>query len=234
MKYGWIFEIPLQHRIGRGYIFDSNFIDENEAHKEIEKFYNKKIDVKRTINFETGRFDKSWIKNCIGLGLSQNFIEPLESTSIWMTISQLQLLSYYTDDLFENNQLSQNSYNQVISNNLDSAMNFVYLHYLTKRQDSDFWINFKKNNSIPDNLQNIINLYENGNLRYTDLHYTNKFSYFNLYSWLTIFEGLEFNKKNKNNKFWKKHLINSIDEYKLFMDKSVEKSLSHYDFLKNL
>ena len=234
MKYGWIFEIPLQHRIGRGYIFDSDFIDENEAHKEIEKFYNKKIDIKRTVDFQTGRFDKAWVKNCIGLGLSQNFIEPLESTSIWMTISQLQLLPYYTDDLFENNQLSQNSYNQVISNNLDSAMNFVYLHYLTKRQDSDFWINFKKNNSIPDNLQNIINLYENGNLRYTDLHYTNKLSYFSLFSWLSIFEGLEFNKNNKVNKFWKNNLIPTISEYKKMMDENVEKSTSHYHFLKSL
>jgi hypothetical protein len=151
-----------------------------------------------------------------------------------MTISQLELISYYADDLFENNQSSQNSYNEVISNNLDSAMNFVYLHYLTKRQDSDFWINFKKNNSIPDNLQNIINLYEKGNLRYTDLHYKNKFSYFSLFSWLSIFEGLEFNKNNKGNKFWKDNLIPTIDEYKKMIDEKVEKSTSHYHFLKSL
>jgi hypothetical protein len=82
MKYGWIFEIPLQNRIGKGYIFDSDYINEMEAHHEAEKFYNKKIDVKRSISFETGRFDKAWVKNCIGLGLSQNFIEPLESTKV--------------------------------------------------------------------------------------------------------------------------------------------------------
>ncbi len=233
MKYGWIFEIPLQNRIGKGYIFDSDYINEMEAHHEIEKFYNKKIDVKRSISFETGRFDKAWVKNCIGLGLSQNFIEPLESTSLWMTISQLGVMSCFADDLFENNELSQKSYNEIISNNLDSAMDFIYLHYLTKRKDSEFWINFKKNNLMSDNLKNIINIYENGNLRFFDLNYNNKSSFFNLASYLTILNGLEFNKKNKNNDFWKNNSTISINEYKKILDENVEKSIYHYNFLKN-
>ena len=79
MKYGWTFEIPLQHRIGRGYIFDSDYIDENQAYDEVTKFYNEDIEVQKVITFDAGRMENAWVKNCIGLGLAQSFVRSFKT-----------------------------------------------------------------------------------------------------------------------------------------------------------
>ena len=73
MKNGWTFEIPLQHRTGRGYIFDSDYIDENKAHEEVEQFYKQDVEVQKVISFDAGRMQNAWVNNCIAIGLAQSF-----------------------------------------------------------------------------------------------------------------------------------------------------------------
>jgi hypothetical protein len=142
-------------------------------------------------------------------------------------------ISYQVSSDGRNNTFPGWEFLKIVNLPCDAAI--IFDRYILKKP-SDLENNLFAilSNVIPDNLQNIINLYENGNLRYTDLHYNNKFSYFGLFSWLSIFEGLEFNKNNKDNKFWKNNLIPTIDEYKKMIDESVEKSTSHYHFLKSL
>jgi tryptophan halogenase len=147
LKNGWVFEIPLQHRVGRGYIFDDRYINENQAIDEVEKTFNEKIEVKKIINFKSGRSKNCWVKNCIAIGLSYSFIEPLEATSIWTTTEQLNVLSHFFDNMFIENKNSIKLYNEINNNNLDKILNFIYLHYITKRKDSEFWINIK--NYVP-------------------------------------------------------------------------------------
>ena len=127
MKYGWIFEIPLQHRVGRGYIFDSDYINEEQALKECEEYYGEKINVKKVITFDAGRYDKVWVNNCLAVGLSANFIEPLEATSLFLTIEQLMLFNHFHNTWFEDNKNDRELYNSITGNNMKETLGFIYL-----------------------------------------------------------------------------------------------------------
>ena len=93
MKYGWMWMIPLQNRIGCGYNFDSSLTNVEEAKKEVEDFFNNKIEFRKEIDYNAGRFEKVWVENCIAVGLSSSFTEPIEATSIFNSINQLSLIS---------------------------------------------------------------------------------------------------------------------------------------------
>ena len=197
MKYGWVFEIPLQNRTGRGYIFDSDYINTDQACEELQTVYDD-VELLRTINFSAGRFTNSWIKNCIGLGLSTNFVEPLESTSIFTTIGQLKLLKKFKENIINQDENEIKNYNKIIGNNNDAILNFIYLHYLTKRRDSDFWLEFKDKNIPPQGMDLLLTDIENGQLNENSLP-KNTSSAFNLESYLHICNGLEmYSEQNIN------------------------------------
>jgi tryptophan halogenase len=88
-KYGWEFNIPLQSRIGRGYVFNNEMINADQALEELESVYGKNVKVTKEIKFNLGRMNKAWIKNVLSIGLSTGFVQPLEATAIHMTILQI-------------------------------------------------------------------------------------------------------------------------------------------------
>jgi len=188
MKYGWVWKIPLQHRCGAGYIFDSDYITDEEAFAEAKEMF-PDIEYTRTIKFDAGRFKKTWINNCIAVGLSSGFTEPLEATSIWMATEQLKLLETFIDVMFTNDEDTKKDYNEVIANNNDMVMEFLHYHYMTKRDDSPFWKEFRNKNNLPKfnvKLQQI----QKGNLRWYHTTGEKLSSTFNLMSWLHVGEGL--------------------------------------------
>ena len=164
MKYGWMWKIPLQHRYGCGYVYDSDLISEQDAVIEIEEFLGYKPDYPRkdkgSFSFEAGCYKKTWINNCIAIGLSSGFIEPLESTSIWGQLSSLHYifsnihLMYYKDNNF------YNEYNDYVYKINESIMEFIYLHYMSERSDSDFWTKFKDISKAPQRVQNTLELWK--------------------------------------------------------------------------
>ena len=84
MKYGWAWEIPLTHRIGNGYVYSSNFCSSDEAETELRGalgLLNNDTEA-RHLKMKVGRVEKHWHKNCLAVGLSQGFIEPLEATAL--------------------------------------------------------------------------------------------------------------------------------------------------------
>ena len=83
MDYGWMWRIPVYGRWGNGYIFNNEYINAGQAKKEVEKLLGREINVARNIKFDPGSLDRVWIKNCLAVGLSANFVEPLEATSIY-------------------------------------------------------------------------------------------------------------------------------------------------------
>lgn len=141
-KAGWMWQIPTADRIGAGYVFDSNFITQDQAQQEIESVLGHEIAPIRFLKFETGRLNKFWHKNCLAVGLCAAFAEPLEATSIHSTIVQLN--SFIFDYLKDTPQDTENSgaqtlYNRRMSNMYDDFKDFLVLHYQTKRSDSEFW-----------------------------------------------------------------------------------------------
>ena len=196
MKYGWMWKIPLQDRIGCGYVYDSDYINEEQAKAEAEEFYGQPLEIRKTLDLNAGRFENVWVKNCIAVGLSGNFIEPLESTSIWL---QLNVMSNLKDFLGEIDSLDEKNielFNKITANDVDEKMNFVYLHYLGKRDDSPFWREFKEKNPMPEKLASIMPLIKEGNIKYHHLNVYNCRSTFPLMSYLWICGGLELFEKS--------------------------------------
>ena len=153
MDYGWMWKIPLQHRYGCGYVFDSNFISDEDAVKEIENFlgfepqYPRKE--KGAFNFSPGCFEKIWIKNCLSIGLSSGFVEPLEATSIMQTIFTLQRFMSDKENLYTKNNFVKQKFNDIYLKDTEDIVDFLYLHYVTNKNNTTFWKNFTKNNKMP-------------------------------------------------------------------------------------
>jgi tryptophan halogenase len=126
---GWTWKIPTQKRYGNGYVFSSNYISSDEALNELNQHLNINTEKpSKYIQFETGRIDKSWVKNCVSIGLSSGFVEPLEAQSIGSSIVQsFALINYFQTWLL--NPKSSNKYNQQMSDTFNNTVDYIQLHY---------------------------------------------------------------------------------------------------------
>jgi tryptophan halogenase len=157
MDYGWMFSIPTYGRTGNGYIFDSDYINRDAAHAELEKFLGKSVEINREINFAPGALDTPWIKNCCAVGLSASFVEPLEASSIGTSIQQAFLLS---DLIINYDEPVIKKYNNLMSGILENIRDFIILHYLTKKSNTEFWIT-ARTVELPDSLSTKLDVWKN-------------------------------------------------------------------------
>jgi hypothetical protein len=150
MSSGWLFRIPTWGSHGNGYIYNNNFITKEEAIKEVEALYGFEISVGREFTFDPGKVDKAWIKNCVAVGLSGSFFEPLEATSIGTSIQQAFLLMHLLPGYTEK---SIDSYNKSFDSICYNIRDFIFLHYMGGRNDTDFWKSIS-DLEVPDSLYN--------------------------------------------------------------------------------
>lgn len=156
---GWTWRIPLQHRTGNGHVYCSGFTSDEEAGQVLmDGLDGRVLDTPRQLRFTTGRRRKSWIKNCVAIGLSSGFLEPLESTSINIIENSVGwLLQYFPDRDFS--PALANEFNRLVSQRYEFVRDFIILHYkVTDRNDSEFW-RYCAAMPIPDTLQHQIELF---------------------------------------------------------------------------
>jgi tryptophan halogenase len=153
MDYGWMWKIPLQHRFGAGYIFDSRHIAPDKAKEEVDVLLGTEVNVIKTIKFDAGHYKRVWIKNCLAVGLSAGFLEPLEATSIFQVIQELRMfLTIPTNFTTTNNQIIDR-FNAKYEKMSQNVVDFLYLHYLTDKTNTTFWKDFDKNNAMPESVK---------------------------------------------------------------------------------
>jgi tryptophan halogenase len=158
---GWMWTTPLADRKGNGYVFFDLCSSPDQAQKEIEDKLNQKIDPIKLLKFEAGRFKNSWNKNCLAIGFSFCFLEPLEATAIHSIIIQAYtfIFEYLKISLVETvNEGSINFYNKRINHLYDAFRDFIVLHYLGKRSDTVFWNFYKNECVIPERVKHLIEM----------------------------------------------------------------------------
>jgi len=182
MKYGWVWRIPVDGRYGCGYVFDSSYINEEQAIAEAEEYFGLKLESPKTFKFKAGTYDKTLINNCMAIGLAQSFVEPLEATSI--LISVVNITEFLEKDGINKYSELSSEFNTTCNTRNTEVVNFLYAHYMTSRNDSPFWNEFREKHKCPEAVSTIIS-----DINHDHRTYVND-STFSSSSWVAVTGGL--------------------------------------------
>lgn len=155
----WQWRIPLRHRVGNGLVYSGAYQDDESAQRQLmENIEGKPLTDPRVIKFQTGRRRKQWHKNCLAVGLSSGFLEPLESTSIHLI--QQNIVRFLR--LFPHREIRQievDEYNRLADFEMERIRDFIILHYkVTERDDTEFW-RYCRQMEVPDSLAAKIDMF---------------------------------------------------------------------------
>ena len=164
LKFGWVWKIPLTSRFGNGYVYSSEFVSAEDAEREMRDYLGSAARgaEARHLKMRVGRVENHWRKNCLAVGLSQVFIEPLEATALMLiqftvehfirTVERGEFTDRYRDHC-----------NEKINVAFEGVRDYVVAHYqLNKRDDSDYWIANREHAHRSDDLSAILDAWDNG------------------------------------------------------------------------
>ena len=159
-KAGWRWRIPLQHRVGNGHVYCSDFMGDDEAEARLRRGLDGEPEAEANfLRFNTGRRKKMWNKNVVAIGLSAGFLEPLESTGIHLIqLGIMKLMEFFPNR--EMDSAYSDEFNRVMQMEIERVKDFLILHYkATQRTDTDFW-NMVRTMELPEELQRKMDLFK--------------------------------------------------------------------------
>jgi len=210
---GWIWKIPIGDRYGTGYLYSSKFTSDEDAREKYNQWlidnFNTELETDRIIKYKPGYYEDYWIGNCLAVGLSSGFVEPLESTGIHLIIKQMYDLIFFNSNL-ENLSFNRKSANIINRELYDDIINFVALHYCTNRNDSEFWRHMTSNKL--EWVQDLEEKCEHEFLDITIFRNNPTRSLWTLDSYIAVTHGLNMLSKDAI----KKHLESKVDGNQFF------------------
>ncbi|WP_448249684.1 tryptophan halogenase family protein [Thalassotalea agariperforans] len=193
MNAGWRWQIPLSSRKGHGYVYSSEFLTKAEAEREfIDSISDSSTQFKtepRFINFKLGRLDKFWVKNCVAIGLSQGFIEPLEATALFLIQQTVgKFIDYWREA--GGSADNRNKFNNELTDLFDGIKDYVLLHYkLSGRTDTDYWRAIAEDVELSEELISLKRAWASGAHFRQSLQFFGFDKYYPVSSWYSIFSG---------------------------------------------
>ena len=165
LGYGWAWEIPLTHRIGNGYVYSSAFCSPDDAESELRGFLGLlDSDVEaRHLRMKVGRLESHWHRNCLAVGLSQGFIEPLEATALNIACNTVyRFMDIVAADGGFGGE-GRGLFNQKVNEEFESVRDYIVAHYvLNSRRDTAYWVQNAQNPNISPTLRQILELWTSG------------------------------------------------------------------------
>ena len=192
MPCGWRWKIPLTHRTGNGYVYSSDHLSGDEAEQQLRNAagINNARTAAHHIKMRVGRNQAHWKRNCLAVGLSQGFIEPLEATGLQMTLITIeQFIAHFEKGNFTSRY--QENVNNGINAAFDHIRDYVLLHYLANnRNDTQYWRDCRGDVAISDSLRSILEIWSQGGDLEQELQRQNISQYYPSLSWHVILTGM--------------------------------------------
>lgn len=162
LKFGWVWKIPLTNRVGNGYVYSSAYVSPEDAERELRDHLRLPADDQtevRHLRMRVGRVERHWEKNCLAVGLSQGFLEPLEATA-------LMVVQETIEKFIETHALGpahRDDFNARINHRFDSIRDYIQMHYLLNtRTDTPYWVASRDNTNFSDSVRHILDVWDNG------------------------------------------------------------------------
>ncbi|WP_414828160.1 tryptophan halogenase family protein [Alteromonas sp. H39] len=188
---GWCWQIPLTNRTGNGYVYSQDYLSADSAEEELRRHLGLlDADIPaRHLSMRVGQTEQHWSHNCLGLGLSQGFIEPLEATALHLVQIGIET---FLDAFLEGGMTNKNqlSYNKAMSERFERVRDYIVAHYkLNTRDDSDYWRDNRNNMTLSEPLLQLLDVwYRKGDLT-QEIQRQNLASHFGSTSWHCLLAG---------------------------------------------
>ena len=228
---GWMWRIPLQHRTGNGYVFSSGFIDDDAARATLlAGLDGEPLDEPRLLRFAPGRRACAWAGNCVGIGLASGFLEPLESTSIYLIqAAAFDLLTYLPRTPGPVDPRLRNEFNRQFEMQYDRVRDFLVLHYTANARIGEPLWDYVRAMPLPDTLAHKLALFRS---RGTAPDY--QYGLFARDSWLSVLVGQGVEPQGYDPLAEAApidQLVRRLDDYRARIADGVAAMPSHADFI---
>ncbi|MDH3620385.1 MAG: tryptophan 7-halogenase, partial [Gammaproteobacteria bacterium] len=194
LQHGWAWEIPLTERIGNGYVYSSSFCSPDDAETELRAHLGllKSDTEARHLRMKVGRVEKHWHRNCLAVGLSQGFIEPLEATALNLVCSTVDDF-IRTVDADETAGNGRDEFNNRVNERFERVRDYIVAHYImNSREDTDYWRANGANKHVPETLQKILQIWTSGQSLSQEMEQQNIRSSYTPMSWNCLLAGYGF------------------------------------------
>jgi hypothetical protein len=191
---GWAWKIPLKNRYGNGYVYSSDYITPEQAETELRQHLGL-VDsdvAARHLQMKVGRVEKHWEKNCLGVGLSQGFIEPLEATALALSFDTItRFITHYENGLYSNK--FEDAFNREINTKFDGVRDYIVCHYkVNQRKDTDYWRDNAANTNLSESLNKVLHLWTHSKDFSKDMYTNNLAVSYQPKSWACLLAGYGF------------------------------------------
>ncbi|WP_394172501.1 tryptophan halogenase family protein [Thalassotalea litorea] len=189
---GWIWDIGLASRRGTGYVYSSNHTSHERAEQVLRDYLGPQaegLDARR-IPMQLGYREKFWHKNCLAVGLSASFVEPLEASAIFLIEASANMLTKLLPANTAGLALSEKMFNESFSFRYHKTVDFIKMHYLLSNRKESFWTDNKQPDTIPKSLQMKLEQWQSRPLN--DYDFDNVYEPFPLESYQYVLYGMGF------------------------------------------